>query len=561
MKSRIFNIIFCGLVCLFTCLTSCKEEDQTLSTSYLFKPKMIANYPAISKDKLNKVDLIWYKVNAAVSYTIQISFNESFNDIYHEETVTGLSYTTPDLPYDSKIYIRMRTNASDEEFNSIWADFSISTEARDVPPILNEIDNSTIRENQVEISWVVDSENYPVDSISVEKIDEVNGNTVVQEIMLTEDEAQQGCYIIQNLEKASNYKVTLCNSKIESLFDRTYNSVTFKTAGPMEGDIVIDADNLDLNGMLLANESNSAIPDGQRYYISESGIYDIEGFKFTKGFHLIGAPGQDIKLNIKKAFTPLDVEGGAAGKITFNSVSLQGESLIIDNEKEDGMNYTWMGVEFNNCTLTQLPGLLRLNTSEGNLKTIKNILVINCIFNEMGSGKLISVENHPSKNEIVASVEALTITNSTIMNSPMFLLLSLPDNYGYSSSKITLVMRNVTIFESCMSPNNNLRMIAMNRLTNESKVFIDHCLFTNVINSRGGYMFYETCLRGSATCTFAENYRTNEYPETGRKGVETKDLGVSQKDLFVDYENGDLTIKDPSSIILKNEVGDPRWWK
>lgn len=558
MKNRIINIIICSLVCLVACLTSCKEEDQTLSTSYLFKPKMIANYPAISEDKINRVDLIWYKVNDAVSYTIQISFNEFFNEIFHEETVTGLSYTTPDLPYGSNIYIRMRTNASDEKFNSIWAEFSIATEERDIKPILNEIDQTTVRENQVEISWVVDPANYPVDSISVEKIDEINGNSIAQEIMLTEDEAQLGSYTIQNLEKATNYKVTLCNSKVESLFDRPYNSVTFKTAGAVEGDIIINADNKDLNGTLLANESNSAILDGQRYYIEEAGVYDIEGFEFTKGFQIVGAPGKDIKLNIKKAFTPLEIEGGAAGKITFNSVAIQGESLIVDNTKEDGMNYTWMGIEFNNCTLTQLPGLLRLNTSEGNLKTIKNILVTNCVFNEMGSGKLISLENHPNKDQIVASVQALTITNSTIMNSPKFLILGFPDNYGYSGSTITLVMRNVTVFESCTSA----RMIAMNRLNDKSMVFIDHCLFSNVTNNNGGNMFYETCLKGGATSTYAENYRTTELPETGRGGnVQTTDLGVTQSELFVDHLNGDLTIKDKSSVIITNEVGDPRWWK
>ena len=105
-------------------------------------------------------------------------------------------------------------------------------------------------------------------------------------------------------------------------------------------------------------------------------------------------------------------------------------------------------------------------------------------------------------------------------------------------------------------------MIAMNRLTDESQVFINHCLFSNVKNNNGGNMFYETCLAGNATKTFAENYRTTELPETGRGGnVATVDLGLTQEELFMNPATGDLTIKDKTSIIYVNEIGDSRWLK
>lgn len=120
MKNKIVNIIICSLACLMTCLSSCKDDD-TLSVSDMFKPKLVSGYPEVVD--LNQVKLIWYKVNNAVSYTIQISFDEFFQEIYHEETVTGLSYLTPELPYASNVYIRMRTNAQNEANNSIWYEF------------------------------------------------------------------------------------------------------------------------------------------------------------------------------------------------------------------------------------------------------------------------------------------------------------------------------------------------------------------------------------------------------------------------------------------------------
>lgn len=535
-----------------TCLTSCKEETPVVSD--MFKPKLVSGYPEVVD--LNQVKLIWYKVNNAVSYTIQISFDEYFQEIYYEETVTGLSYVTPDLPYASNVYIRMRTNAQNEVNNSIWYEFSVTTEERDIEPVLNEVDETLIREDNVTISWMVDPVNFPVDSISVEKLDEINGNEVVQQIMLTEEESVLGSYTITDLEKATDYKITLCNSKVESLFDKPYNSVTFRTAGAEEGDIIITAGQ-DLSSILKTNEKDAMIFDGQRYYIQDEGTYNLEGYGFTKGFNITAAPGKDIVINVTNPFTPTEVPDNTTGKIVFNNLRLVGETLLIDNTKEDGLNYTWEGLELNGCTLSAFPGLIRLNTSEGNLKKIMNVLISNCVLNEMGSGKLISIENHPNKNK-VAAVDALTITQTTISNSPNFLILGFPDNYGYSGSTIMLVMQNVTIFESCTSA----RMIAMNRLTDESQVFINHCLFSNVKNNNGGNMFYETCLAGNATKTFAENYRTTELPETGRGGnVATVDLGLTQEELFMNPATGDLTIKDKTSIIYVNEIGDSRWLK
>lgn len=551
MKNRIINIIICSLVCLVACLTSCKEEDQILSTSYMFKPKMVTNYPAL--EGLNQIRLIWYEVNNAESYTIQISFDEQFSEIYHEETVTSLSYLTPYLPYASNIYIRMRTNASKEEFNSIWAEFSLATDERDIPDILNDIDQTTIRETEVEISWVVDTDNYPVDSISVEKIDEVNGNTVEKQIILTEEESLLGKYKLTNLSPATNYKVTLCNSNVESLFDKPYNSVSFKTAGAGDGDIVITS-GMDLSGLLIQNESNSDIVSGQKYYIQDEGIYAIDGYEFTKGFQITGAPGKDIILEITSPFLP----NGVAGKVAFNNVKITGESLIISNDENDGKDYTWEGLELNGCTITGMPGIMTINGSDGNMKKVNSVFVTNCLFDGMTGGSILRNDKHNPKDNLLVDIEAFTITNSTIKDSYEFTILLLQDNYAYSGGDIVFVMRNVTVFESC----GRNRMIQMNRMAEATLVYIDHCLFSNVENTRDGtYMLYETCLCGDATTEYYENYITNELPETTRKGVGAESLEVSQGELFVDHSNGDLTIKDPNSIVITNEIGDPRWWK
>lgn len=61
----------------------------------------------------------------------------------------------------------------------------------------------------------------------------------------------------------------------------------------------------------------------------------------------------------------------------------------------------------------------------------------------------------------------------------------------------------------------------------------------------------------------AENYILSENVEkSGRGGnVASVDLGLTQEELFVDPGTSDLTIKDKTSIVYVNEIGDSRWLK
>ena len=102
----------------------------------------------------------------------------------------------------------------------------------------------------------------------------------------------------------------------------------------------------------------------------------------------------------------------------------------------------------------------------------------------------------------------------------------------------------------------------MNRLTNQSKVSISKCLFSNDINaSSDQYMFYETCLCGSAVTSYADNYITGTRDETGKKSVSAKKLNLSQNELFVNPSEGNLNIKNVLSVIYLEQIGDPRWMK
>ena len=550
------HISYISMMILFlSFLSSCKEDNNVEYTD-LFRPKLVNGYPKV---EANTFKLMWYKVNEAVSYTVELSSDEEFHNILYSETTEDLKYKSPNLPYATQFFVRLRTNAKYEDNNSIWATLYLQTEDRDIPTILYDIEDEQIKENSVTIKWLVD-EAYPVDYISVERMDPLDDGTYPDPVGydLTAEEGRSGKFEITQLDEATHYKVTVCNNMEENEYDRPYNSVTFKTAGPPDGAIVItSADNL--GDILTGNEGDAAIIDGQVYYGKDGGTYDIAGYEFTKGFEVIGAPGADPELHFTTPFTPKE----GAGKIKFNNVVISGNSQFISNEVDDGKNYVWEGIEIKKSVIQDFEeGFVLLQTSSGNSKIIRSIIVDNCIVRNMQNGKFFATNNFSDATPNQVQIDQIIIQNSTFMNSASTTLIFMSDAYGNSGSTISLVMRNVTVYEA-LGGSGNGRVIQMNKLTSTSTVIVAKCLFSNETSARDDtYMFYETCLCGKATKTFEDNYVTSDRHESSRNStVNAQTLHISQGDLFTDHLNEDLSIKDVTSVVYTESIGDPRWLK
>lgn len=540
------------MILLLSLLSSCKDDDN-LEYTDLFRPKVVNGYPKV---EANTFKLMWYKVNNAISYTIELSSDEEFHNILYSETTEDLKYKSPKLPYATKFFVRLRTNAKYEDNNSIWATLYLQTEDREIPAILYDIEDDNIKENSVTINWLVD-EAYPVDSISVERLDPLDDETYQEpiEYKLTPEEGRRGEFEITQLEEATRYKVTVCNSLEKDKYDRPYNSITFKTAGPPDGAIVITAAE-DFGDILITNENDATINDGQVYYIKDGGVYNIPGYEFTKGFEVIGAPGADPELHFTTPFTPKDT----AGKIKFSNVIISGESRFIYNEVDDGKKYVWEGVEIIKSIIQNFgEGFIILRTSTGSTKIIRNVIVDNCIVQNMQGGRFFETNNFSDATPDQVQIDQIIIQNSTFMNSTQMPLIFMPDAYGNSGGTISLVMRNVTVYEAL----GNGRVIQMNKLSSTSSVIITKCLLSNDASARDEtYMFYETCLCGKAKKTCEDNYITGSRKESQKGGnINAQVLNVSQDELFADHHNGDLSIKDVTSVVYTDNIGDPRWLK
>ena len=73
---------------------------------------------------------MWYKVNEAVSYTIEFHLDNYYRNLFASVETTEPYIFMDDIPYGTTFYIRVRANAANAINNSQWAYASATTEPR-----------------------------------------------------------------------------------------------------------------------------------------------------------------------------------------------------------------------------------------------------------------------------------------------------------------------------------------------------------------------------------------------------------------------------------------------
>ena len=115
----------------------------------------------------NSIALVWYQVNDAESYTIELHQDTYYKSLFMELQTSNPYIFIDDIPYGTTFYIRVRSNAINEVNNSQWSFTTASTEARpDYAKIVEDVSKTEITEESGTVRWQRDSQN-PVDSISV----------------------------------------------------------------------------------------------------------------------------------------------------------------------------------------------------------------------------------------------------------------------------------------------------------------------------------------------------------------------------------------------------------
>ena len=177
--------------------TSC-QDDQYNKIDDLFQPRFVLEKPEV---KSNSITLVWYKVNDASSYTVELHQDTYYKSLFMSVDTTEPFVFLDDIPYGTTFYIRVRSNAANAVNNSQWTYTNDSTEARpEYAKLLEDVSKTEITENSAIIRWKVDVQN-PVDSISVMPMMDKTLANVSR--YLTEEEKAQGRAEVTGLDKKS----------------------------------------------------------------------------------------------------------------------------------------------------------------------------------------------------------------------------------------------------------------------------------------------------------------------------------------------------------------------
>lgn len=541
LATAMLPALLCGVL-----LAGCEDDYKYNKMDDLFQPRFVLEKPEV---KANSVTLVWYKVNDATSYTVQLHQDQYYTSLFMELETTDPFVFIDDIPYGTTFYIRVRSNAAQATNNSQWSYVSASTEARpEYAKLLEDVSKTEITESSAVIRWKKDNKNNPVDSISIMPMMDTSLPSISR--YLTIEEMMQGYAEMDGLTKNTLYAVNVYDTSKPRKYDKPYNQVTFRTAGPSAMSVKVGLDD-DLSTMLLDNDVDPEVPEGTEYYLPAGSSYRVTPFALMKGIRIAGSRDGIKPIIILEGSWNI-AEGSYLASLEFDNVEFRHEA---DNNYFMNANkqYTIENVSFVNCDFVSLRrGFWRHQAA--NAKHIMNFEMEGCRFEGCGWQKgaygLFNLQSFDKENSVsYDQIDRAIFRNCTFSN----------DNNGavehgwgnlfyapYMDKPIHLEYKNVTIYNY----SKNQRLINI-----ESAVGSELVMQGIVLASPCGDLF---AIGANTTTSFADNYTTADYT-LGGKNMQATDLEITAAELFADPANGDLTIKDTSSPIVSSRAGDTRW--
>jgi len=547
LKRSICILSLFSMILLGGILNSCQEENFSYNkVEDLFQPKFVLAAPVV---KSNSIAVVWYKVNDADSYTVELHLDNYYNSLFKSYTVTDTQILMDDIPYKTQFYIRVRANKKDAKFNSQWANTAALTEDRPAfAQILKPVEKVNITETSVIASWKIDAAN-PVDSISVVPASSKLLPSIGRK--LTSAEINSGQAKIEGLEKSTAYNVNVYDNKKPRVYDRPYNQVTFRSAGPSAGQILVKKGD-DLDALLRKNNSDPLIPEGTEYFLEAGSLFKVTPFTISKGFRLVGGSGERPQIELNGNWNI--AEGAFLSALAFENIRFY---QIIDASYffNSGTSWTIGEVTFYNCVFNNFRRGFWRHQGNGKYKEVGNFEMTYCTL-DMNGGHSGPYGTFALGSAGADNFKRAVFNNCTFMRDYYTINNEVPNktlnfknlfDYGTSAYPVYLEYNNVTIYD-----------YAYNRaLINLPNAAGSTLVFKNVLLASACGKVIQAIAAGCTT-SYSNNYTTTDYL-LGPSSIQGTALGISAANLFVNPTQGNLTIKDPNSPIVTNRVGDLRW--
>jgi len=548
LKRTIYVLSFFSMILLGGMLNSCQEEKFGYDkVEDLFQPKFVLAAPLV---KSNSIALVWYKVNDADSYTVELHLDNYYNSLFKSYTIKETQILMDDIPYKTQFYIRVRANKNDGRFNSQWSNTAALTEDR--PPfaqILKPVQKVNITETSVVANWIIDAAN-PVDSISVVPASSATLPKIGRK--LTTAEISAGQAKIEGLEKSTAYNVNVYDNKKSRVYDRPYNQITFRSAGPSAGQILVMKGD-DLDALLRKNDLDSTIPEGTEYFLEAGSLFKVTPFTISKGFRLIGST-QGARPQIELNGNWNIKEGGYLSALAFENIRFY-QTIDASYFFNSGTSWTIGEVTFYNCVFNNFRRGFWRHQGNGKYKEVGNFEMSYCTL-DMNGGHSGPYGTFALGSAGADNFKRAVFNNCTFMRDYYTIGTEIPNknnnfknlfDYGTSAYPIYLEYSNVTIYD-----------YAYNRsLINLPNAAGSTLVFKNVVLASACGKIIQAIAAGCTT-SYSNNYTTTDYL-LGPSSILGTDLGISAANLFVNPTAGNLTIKDPNSPVAINKAGDLRW--
>ncbi|CAM3749204.1 DUF5123 domain-containing protein [Flavobacterium chungbukense] len=543
-KKILYIFSFIGLIVGGTILQSCENDEFKYPNEQdLFQPKFVLTAPLV---KSNSIAVVWYKVNDAASYTVELHLDNYYKSLYKSYTTSETQILMDDIPYKTQFYIRVRSNHVDGAHNSQWSYTNALTEER--PPfdaILNPVERVNITETDVTVTWAVSSKN-PVDSISVTPAQSAELPAIGRK--LTADEISKGEAKVAGLEKNTLYNLNIFDNNKPRRYDKPYNQVSFRSAGPSASTIIITK-GMDLDAILRTNNDDPTIPEGTEYFLEAGSLFKITPFTISKGFKLTGGT-QGERPQIEMNGNWNIAEGSYLSSLSFENIRFY-QTIDASYFFNSGTAWKIDQITFYNCVFNYFKRGFWRHQGNGKYKEIGNFDMSYCTFDQVG-GHTGPYGTFAFGSAGADNVKKAVFSNCTFMRD-YYQTTDQNRNfknlwdYGTSAYPIHLEYQNITIYD-----------YAYNRaLINIPSAVGSTLIFKNVLLASACGKVIQA-IGANTTTTYGNNYTTTNYL-LGASAIQGTELGVSAQNLFVDPANGNLMIKDPNSPIVTNKVGDTRW--
>lgn len=290
-----------------------------------------------------------------------------------------------------------------------------------------------------------------------------------------------------------------------------------------------------------------------KLYLKAGGTYTLNFPKnnIQKAMHIMG---EIPDLNAGETYPNLTIgtiiigQGGDSPICTIDGIRFENLSMTLGGRwiQCKGEKYEVQELSFTNCEFKEFKGTWYQTGATNMTEIIHNFIVDNCRFYDFAGGFLT-----PRTSEMIPFYN-VQFKNSTfhMKKRADYLIGGIK-----SDKKLSMLIENCTFINVEQSNKAIFNLDAS--FAQEYDLTIKNNLFSG---TAGGTLF---TLKGTMTRTISNNYCTSDF--TMGQGLEASEeltaISLDMNALFTDAGNKDFTIKDKSSEIYTNNIGDPHWIK